>query len=140
MSSAETVAALIEEVARRCGAPESFVRDVHRLFAAKGIAPSAPAAPFRAAIIETFEREAAIRVASAGLGVSVTAFASSIEELEQVGQVALDDLRRMRAHLERSTTRLPRDAGRGTPPRSSSQRPSDDRFDGFLVKGPGDLN
>ncbi|MDQ7007292.1 MAG: hypothetical protein Q9Q40_08670 [Acidobacteriota bacterium] len=58
--SAQTVAELMEALARQTGASRRFVESIRLVFAQRGVLPHDPAEPYFDAIVDTFRREEAL--------------------------------------------------------------------------------
>ncbi len=139
----------IEWLARRTGAPRSFIDQVHALFRTKGISLDAEASPYLPALEEAFRREEAIRNTAGRARQSVIELQQQFSRLGQAYRRQLDQLRRIRSSLASSSQQMRRVAERKNParPAASSSARSNGKVvvtrpvsdDGWMVPGPEEL-
>ena len=93
-------------MARRTGAPRSFVEEVQALFRAKGIPLEHDAGPYAAAIVETFVREAAIRQHTSVAREQLGELQGRLSELRDTCREQVARLTELRSDIERAAVRL----------------------------------
>ncbi|MBP7146499.1 MAG: hypothetical protein KBD01_03065 [Acidobacteria bacterium] len=106
MELAGSVAALIAALARRTGAPQSFVDEVRNLFRAKGISLEREAGPYVGAIVETFEREAAVRRHASAAREQLGRLQGRLGELREACREQFARLTELRGDIERAALRI----------------------------------
>lgn len=102
-SDDKSIRGRIEWLARRTGAPNSFVEQVHTLFRSKGISLDAEVSPYLSALDEAFRREQAIRDTAGRAQRSVAELQEHFSKLGEAYRRQLDQLKRIRSSLESSS-------------------------------------
>lgn len=145
MTEDKTIRGHIDWLARRTGAPRSFILQVHALFRHKGISLDDEATPYLTALEEAFRREAAIRDTA---GRARRSIAELHEQFSRIGasyRQQLAQLRRIRSSLGATSPSEapPKRGGRpgaaviATNGRLVVTRPQQDGH--IMVPGPDDL-
>lgn len=101
-----TLAERIEALARSTGAPAGFVSKVRALFERKGIALDASAAPFEAALVHAFERQAEVRRNMESAQRSLGRLQERLAEINDAFEEQAARLRGIRELVERQARRM----------------------------------
>jgi hypothetical protein len=132
----QTIAELIEELARETEAPASFVDQVSTLFAQKGIPLDTDGSPYADAIRQTFLSDAQLRASTARARAHLGELKDRMQRLGEAWERQLGEVSRIKASLEQRLLEARRHAmwvrARGAAVVETAPRP-------FIVPGPKDL-
>jgi len=145
MTEDNTIRGHIDWLARRTGAPRSFILQVQALFRHKGISLEDEATPYLAALEEAFRREAAIRDTAGRARRSIAELNAQFSRIGASYRQQLAQLRRIRSSLQASSASDARSKPGGRPGatviaasgRLVVTRPQQDGH--TMVPGPDDL-
>jgi hypothetical protein len=92
---------LIDELARRHGSPDAFVRRVRESFTGRGVSLDQDASSFRQVVEETFGREELVRTSTTRARASMANLHGRLDRLQEQWQQQLRSLEETRDLLER---------------------------------------
>lgn len=115
MTEDKSIRGHIDWLARRTGAPQSFIQQVRALFRNKGISLDAEAAPYLAALEEAFRREAAVRDTAGRARRSIAELQAQFTRIGASYRQQLAQLRRIRSSLDSSSAGGQRRKRSGSP-------------------------